>query len=398
MNQQKERQSISPTTQDNKLPKDSYSGVAADFADLFGRYLETPRTFLYFSFLTTLGNMLSDRLTLKSELRPQPRVFTLLIGSSGDDRKSSSLNATVGFFKQTFESGINVCWGLGSAEGLSRRLKELNPSRLLLCFDEFRAFISKCKIDTSVLLPAITSLFENNHFQSYTKTTSIELDKSYISMIACTTMEIFDNLFNSQVLDIGLLNRLLLVSGSGRRKFAIPQVIPNDEKKEIQKKLAGIVKLIDPYLEMEITSGAFKIYESWYLNLEQSIFATRIDTIALRLLPLLAVNDGKTLIDEETVWRVINLCDWQIRARKRLSPIIADNLHAAIQQKIKRVLEKRSMTRRELYQFTNAGRTGTEIFDRGLKGLMKSRVIGKNSKDGVYFLREIQTESTPQSY
>jgi hypothetical protein len=50
-------------------------GAAGKFAQTYGEYLETPPAFLYISYLTLLGHLLSGKITLASELRPQPRLF-----------------------------------------------------------------------------------------------------------------------------------------------------------------------------------------------------------------------------------------------------------------------------------------------------------------------------------
>ena len=42
--------------------------------------------------------------------------------------------------------------------------------------------------------------------------------------------------------------------------------------------------------ELEITPEALALYESWYMNLEQSIHTKRLDTYAMRFMILLAVN------------------------------------------------------------------------------------------------------------
>ena len=59
------------------------SGVAGDFANLYSNYLEPPHQFFYMSFLTCLGSILADRLTLASEISQQPRLYVLLLSPAG---------------------------------------------------------------------------------------------------------------------------------------------------------------------------------------------------------------------------------------------------------------------------------------------------------------------------
>ena len=141
-----------------EFPSEVISGAAGEFANLYSQYLEVPRHFFFMSFLTCLGSLVADQLTLASELDPQPRLYTLLLGESGDDRKSTAISKTVNFFQET-SAGFPVCWGVGSAEGLQKKLER--GKKLVLCLDEFKQFISKCKIDSSVLLPCVNTLFES---------------------------------------------------------------------------------------------------------------------------------------------------------------------------------------------------------------------------------------------
>ena len=362
------------------------SGVADEFSDLYSKVLEPPQEFFYFSFLTCLGNLLADKLKLKSEIEPQPRLYTVLIGESADDRKSTAANKTISFFRETLTEDFNVCYGVGSAEGLQKRLKDAEPSKLLLFLDEFKQFVSKCKIDSSVLLPCVNTLFESNRYESQTKTTSINLEESYLSILACTTKATFDSMWSSTFTDIGFNNRLWLVPGSGKRKFAIPKQIPISSKNKIKKLLGETCGLIGEMLQMDIVDDAESLHQKWYENIKSSVHAKRIDTYAMRLMPLLAINDKKTTVDKKTVEKVIALANWQLKVRNELDPVDADNTVAKIEEKIRRQLRKKSMKTSELKQYTNARKAGLWFFDAALKNLIKAGEISFDSKTKYYGL------------
>ena len=110
-------------------------GVAWDFANTYTSHMEPPIPFFYMSFFTCLGNVLADRLSINSEIIQQPRLYTLLLGESADDRKSTAIKKTI----ELFDDSLSVCWGVGSAEGLQKMLGEKN--KILLCFDEFQKSI-----------------------------------------------------------------------------------------------------------------------------------------------------------------------------------------------------------------------------------------------------------------
>ena len=312
------------------FPFDALSGLAFRFAELYSAYTEPPLQFYYFSFLTCLGSILADKVTLASQIEPQPRLYTLLLGESADDRKSTAIDQTAKFFHRVrLEKILNLCHGLGSAEGLQARMDEIKgpdgTAKLVLFFDEFKSFVSKCKIEGSVLLPCVTTLFESNRYESRTKNSNIHLDHAHLSLLAASTLQTFENVWTSQFTDIGFGNRLWIVTGSGQRRFSIPRKIPEADLYQLSLELNEILSLFSSRVEMNVSDDALAFYDKWYLDLEPSVHSKRIDTYALRLMPLLAANDSKTTVDLETIRKVAQLCDWQLQARKLHDPIDCDN-------------------------------------------------------------------------
>jgi hypothetical protein len=326
------------------------------------------------AFLVCLGIILAGRLTLNSEIAPQPRLYVVLLGESADDRKSTALIKTTEFFREAVQGGFHICYGVGSAEGLQKRMEE--NANLLLCFDEFKQFIGKCKIDSSVLLPCVNTLFESNRYESRTKTTDIKLEGVYLSLLAASTIQTYENTWTSQFTDIGFNNRLFLVPGSGEKKFSFPAKVPDREKSLLKYRLAEILRLVgEDGLELEITPEARSLYHKWYMGLERSIHTKRLDTYALRLMPLLAVNALKEEVDEGIVKKAIALCDWQLEVRRLHDPIDAENTTAKMEEKIRRQLRNGPKTEREMKQRTNANRQGLWFFSMALNNLRNANEI-----------------------
>ena len=82
-----------------RAPTDAMIGLGRRFADLYSGYLESPLAFFYFAFLAYFGSLTSHKVTLDSELRPEPRLYVVLIGESADTRKSTALEKTGTFFR-----------------------------------------------------------------------------------------------------------------------------------------------------------------------------------------------------------------------------------------------------------------------------------------------------------
>jgi len=358
------------------FPSHIMTGAAGYFAEVMSECMEPPRHFFFMSYLTCLGAILSN--TLKTELRPQARLYLVILGESADDRKSTAVSKTTAFFLNTV-TDFRVCFGVGSAEGLQRRfLKDASdgkPSSVLLVFDELKAFVGKSKLDGSVLLPMVCTLFEGNRYESHTKDREIILKGAYLSILAASTIETYERTWDSAFTDIGMTNRLFIVPGQGKRLHAIPAQVPSHEWDIMKNDLGKILRAASLTPELDITPGARTIYEHWYLNLEQSIHTKRLDTYGLRFMILLAVNSGKSEVDESVVHDVIDLMNWQLQARRMHDPIDADSAVAKIEEKIRRVLTTGPRADRDLKRAVHYNRIGTWVFENAVRNLTRSGEI-----------------------
>lgn len=353
------------------------SGAAGAFADTFKAYMEPPAHFFYMSYLTCLGNQLTKRLIINSEISPEPRFYIVIIGESADDRKSTAITKTTAFFEQK-TSDFSICHGVGSAEGLQIQLTK--KPKIVLCFDEFKAFVSKCKIESSVLLPCVTTLFESDRYEAHTAKSSIVIKNASLSILAACTTDTYEQIMDTHFLAIGFPNRLFLVPGHGQRRFSFPNRIPESEKAMLGSHLRRILDFVGERRELEITENARRLFHDWYMALPQSVHAKRLDTYAMRFMGLLAVNDLKPSIDEETVRKVIDLCDWQLRVRRCYDPIDADSVVARLEEKIRRVLQTGPKKKRELSKAVNAHRSGLWMFNMALSNLLNAGQIAELKK------------------
>jgi hypothetical protein len=257
-------------------------------------------------------------------------------------------------------------------------LKKRN--RLLLVFDEFKSFVSKCLIDTSVLLTCVNSLFESEHCEAHTQKKSIILTDVSISILAASTIATYERIWDSSFTDIGFNNRLFLVPGSGARRFPFPERIPAADRERLQVQLVEVINFVGERLELDITPEAREIYHQWYMGLETSVHSKRLDTHAMRFMQLLAVNEKRKLIDAELIHRVIDLMEWQLRVRRLYDPIDADNKIASMEEKIRRILGSRDAVKeakseRDVKRLAHVERTGLWAFDTAKTNLIKAQEI-----------------------
>jgi len=366
------------------FPLDVMAGAAGEFADSYSGCVEVPRQFFFMSYLTCLGNIVADHLTLTSFINHQPRLYTLLLGKSGVDRKSTAISKTVEFFEKA-QTDLKVCRGVGSAEGLQKTLER--GKKLLLFLDEFKQFIGKCKIDSSVLLPCVNTLFESNRYESQTSQKEIVLRDVYLSLLAASTVDTYANTWSKHFTDIGFNNRLWLVSGSAENQFAIPPRLPEGTENKLRENLQKVIRFARDQRELDLTPDAKRLYTRWYESRDRNTtHATRIDTYATRLMPLLAVNRLRKVVDEEAVHAAIVMCDHQLEVRKALDPIDADNQLASLEQKIQRVLSRGPLGKYALKKAVNYSRVGLGPYSQALRNLTEGGHVRWDKGQQVHVL------------
>lgn len=367
------------------FPEAAYVGVAGEFATLYAHYVESPKPFLYVAYLTYFGALLGPYVTLETELRPASRLYSVLVGESALGRKSSAMGHADHFFQPFLPDRLAVLYGLGSAEGIARVVKE-KGFPVLLHFDELKIFVDKAKQDGSVALPMVTTLYEFTKYQNHTRDRSIELESVHLSLLAASTKETYESMWASQFMDIGFLNRLFVVLARRTTKRSFPDAIPAAHIEALRAKtrehLDGIWRSMPQPLILRLTPDAFEFWKVWYEALEESVYANRLDTIGLRLMMLLAITSGRVEVDDATVQAVVTLLDYELAVRKLLDPIDAENAVARMEERIRRALQRGRLRKRDLARQVHAHRSGTWVFNSAIKNLIaEGEVAAKGGRE-----------------
>jgi hypothetical protein len=385
-----------------EFPRSAYVGIAGEFARLYSQYVESPPQFLYMTFLTYLGAVLADKATIASELRPSPRLYTVLLGESATARKSAALDFVDRLFREVVN--INVHYGLGSAEGLAQELESDDGSArsLLLHCDELKLLVDKASQDGSVALPMLTTLFERTVFDNTTKGKKIRVRNGYLSLVAACTTETYQRMWHPSFRDIGFINRLFLVHADAERRFFSPKPVPESERRRLQNELLELVGAITATvearkrpIELQFEPEAERILQDWYLSLPDSVHTRRLETYGLRLCILLELSQGETRrITKETALAVRDLLNYELAVRRLYDPIDADTLIARLEESIRRVLATYGpLTERELKRRVNYQRVGVWVFNQALDNLLKSGEVRFLSDKRRLGLVEIPNES-----
>jgi hypothetical protein len=364
------------TIKHSDFPEQVISGLAGIFAQTYGSYLEPPDHFFYMSFLTMFGLAVSDQLHLEAQRKPQPRLYTILLGESANARKSTAMDETDKFFREFFTiDDFEVCRGAASGEGIAKLMTE-NP-KVLLYYDELNVFVSKANIKNSTLLSATTTLFESNEYANQTSKNPTIIENGLVSMLAASTTDTYSDLFDPKFINIGFNNRLFLVPGDSNKCFPVPEPIPYEKNEDISKHLNNCLQLIEHNPVISIDKNAVAKWKEFYKTLKgSSPYAKRLDTYGLRLMPLLAVNDMKSSVDTETVDKIISLIDWQHNVRKIYDPIDAEGKIAKMEEKIRRAfLSQNVWKKRDLQLKVNYNKPGIWVWETAVKNLVNNEEL-----------------------
>lgn len=335
---------------------------------------EVPPEFYFAAGLTFFGALSGQQLSVDAKLVAEPRLYTVLLGESGEAHKSTPIGRTEKFFESIIQrsSGptipaLKVVEGTGSAEGLAK-VFTTTPS-ILLCYDELKSLMDKAKVQASVLLPMVASMFEKTSWSNHTKDKSTEIANGHLSLLAGCTTETYATMWSTDSLSIGLPNRLFIVMADRRNRVAWPEDNADPEVlAEIGRRILRQLGRLP--LKLSITPEAKARWEQWYAELPSSIHTKRLDAIGIRLMMLLALTTDKDAIDLETVQLVIEILDYELAIRVLNDPIDADSAIAAMEEKIRRQLKGRGPQRdRDLKRHTNANRVGLWVYQKATDNL-----------------------------
>ncbi len=384
-------------------PRDTFRGLIKECADVYSTYLESPYEFWVFNWATIIGSMYAQKVLIPSQLKTQPRLYCVLIGTSGKTRKSESKKQSIEIIrdllwecegsqrdeknKKIYSKYLTYKDGMGSAEGLMRRLK-VTPN-MILCFDEFRSFVQKSDIKGSNLLQAVTSLFEDTFLENPVKIGSDfdRVDDCALSLLACCTSKTWETLFSASFINIGLPNRLWLVPAEANRKSFTPNSVPEKELIRLRFRFFKMLEkfpldVSTPYLidwEGGRYGDAYQRIEDWYMKMPDNDFTTRVDTYGRKFLMIMAISEGKDVITLEMVERIIPLLDWQMQVREAYQPEEFTNLMSKIESAIRRVVKRNpGITQGRMFsQFRELG--GQKDKELAVQGMVRSdEIIQKN--------------------
>ena len=343
--------------------------------------------FMWMPAATIMLNYLGTKIKIKSQFMSKGinlSQYLVLIGTAGEAYKSESVNDAMEYFRYisclNHDSGLktaegrSIVWTAGSIEGVGIDMQKTNCKNAILFYDELETLTKKAGIESSSLVSNLLTLYESKKFGNKVKTGkeaySLEPNSYCFSLIACTTPEMFEDLWSAMNgAGTGLNDRFMFIMQ--------PEPLPERSAKIDIPYLEGAVhtrQLIDK----AILQGEFEIEDAespklQWLQKRGSRYAERAKKWALAI----AVDLGLSYIDNECLNRGCDIVEYEILVKAYLNPFDANNVEAKLQMKIRSALENSGgqMDLRKLKRVCHADREGVSTWERAFNNLCRVQTI-----------------------
>ncbi len=329
-----------------------------EFAEICSRENYIPREFLIESLKTVVGSIVSNRLRF-ARINTSPRFYTILIMAQGGGKGTAISLATemfeklptplLGPNKPAYQYLGALQCSPASEPGLLEAM--LKHPDVIAVFGEVNIFFDKGNVPHggSSLLGLVRDLYDSESPRgTQTKERKEVPAVGRFSLLGGTTPEIWDTMFvgsNSQ--GSGIFGRLNLIASGETRTVA---TIETPNLLDLQARLfQKIISLDEQPAIVTISPEARAMLQSWFDSIPPEVDAdvrNRLNVLAQKnalhlswLLTPAPVGDlGHPLVTPEIMAKAIRLSDYQLAVRKRLAPIVGDNPHAVIGNKLVRLL------------------------------------------------------------
>lgn len=371
-----------------QFPTEVIKGFSKDFVSLYKNKRQVPDELIWAAFMAYFGNLISPYARLSISENTEPRLYLVNLGRSGQTKKSTALNLARDFIRGLFpndKTSIQIVEGFGSAEGLVAKLamadREKTPTMLHL--DEVNVLAQKTGMDNSVGISVLNKLFEDQNYEHPLRDSIISISNARLSLVGASTIEDYQKVWSGKHKDTGFFSRLFLVPAEpSSLRIAVPvQADINDCEKLRERVRESVLLLKRQPVKFHIDDDARRLFEDFYAISGDGDEWNRIDTYAFRFMTLQAVVTGAQSITKEIMEDVIKISNYQTAARISVSPIIAENQCAMVEQLIRRALpEGTTLSRRNLQRKINADRYGIKNFDSALKNLVSTGELNRTER------------------
>jgi hypothetical protein len=363
-----------------KFPEIAWRGLFARWRDTVAPCTEAPLETLW-SVLLLVAGMVTGRNAWRSSPRPlYPNFFLLILGQTGDSRKSTIMWLACELLRHVGEEFQSLD-GVVSSEGIYEALAKGEGTKALVYADEFRALLSVAKRKgTQDIIPRLNSLYYCPEHASIDRVKdSTEIVKPFLSLITATPMAYVEDILTELEISGGFLNRFLIVTGEEQPPKAI---VKSPSPEAWESIAAGLRDLRGREIgEIDFTEEAAGLWTEFYTGWKterrtwqarQANLTARIFEHVLKIAVIYAILAGERQISTHALVVAIAIGEW---LQSSALGLFADANTGHIGKCERAVLDLLKgakggrMWRRDLQQKISGRGFNSELFNRTLKAL-----------------------------
>jgi hypothetical protein len=314
----------------------------------------------------------------------KPSFYVVLIGKKGRANKSSSIKDGMKFLQYASvlsmyskeiknADGKSLVMEVGSPEGLGTDMMRTNCKNVVLFYDELSALVGKARIEGSGMNSALLKLYDSNNFANSVKSKkdvyNVEPGSYCATLITATTDRKFAELW-SQLAgeDTGLNDRFTWILEPS--KLPDPKL---ENVSEYQQAALATRKLIDRAVEKR----TYQFFDRTPLQRILVVHGNRAAARAEKWALYFAIDMGLDEIDEDCVYRGIELVKYEESVKDYLMTFEAKNDESAIEQGVVRLLKKNGgrMEKRDIERALNANKYGLSVWNKAYLMLINSGYV-----------------------
>lgn len=363
------------------FPEAAWSGLFGQWRDTVAPCTEAPLENLWGAFLVAAGLMLGRNVWKESPRKLYPNFYLLLLGQTGDSRKSTVLWLAGELLKHVGEE-VEILTGIVSTEGLFERLAKAEETPALGYVDELRSLLSVARRKgTQDLLPKLNSLYscpDKETIDRREKPTTVV--RPFFSLMAATAQEYVEDLLGNLEVAGGTLNRFLIVSGEEQapkadveppsreawERIAAPLRTVRDRRKAISTRMVWSTEAKELWGEFYVQWKMLR--KGW--SAKAANLTARTHEHVQKIALVYSALSGEREISARSLATAIAIGEWLEKTSLRLFGDVGLDPFAKAEKTVLEILKpKRRMWRRDLQQAASKKKINGKVFGEVLRTL-----------------------------
>ncbi|MCM2353983.1 MAG: YfjI family protein [Pseudobdellovibrio sp.] len=316
------------------------TGNVGEFVEILHPLVESNKESILIQLLTCFGNCIGRSAHFRAaEDKHFANLFVAVVGKSSRGRKGQSLNLIKSLFEEADSEWFNerVKKGLSSGEGLIAHISdhtlvdggtslvsETKDKRLLCVESEFSSVLKVAHREGNILSQILRDSWDSVTLQTLTKNNPIKATNPMVSIIGhITDAELIKFLSSTEIAN-GLANRFIFIRAASDKRLANPEPIPEEVKTYLSNLLKIAIGKARERGVMRFSHDGLIFWEGFYESLSNDdptivgSLTARQEAQVRRLAMIIALMNGKDLIDAESLIFAVKIFDYSIETLREI--------------------------------------------------------------------------------